>query len=352
MDEASPPERIEFPPVDPLDAAARTEAERRHAQLIKPPGSLGRLEDLGTWLAACQGSVPPRPIARPRVVVFAGDHGIAAREVSIYPPEVTGQLTRTASGGGTAINVLAVAAGAGLRIVDVSVDSDDEVDSRIRRGSGAIDVEDALTAQEAYAAVGAGMRVADIEVDAGADLLITGDLGVANSTPATVLVAALTGTEPVAAIGRGSGIDDNAWMRKAAAIRDALRRARPVLGDPLALLRTAGGADLAATAGFLAQAAVRRTPVLLDGLACGAAAIVAEEFAPGAAAWWVAAHRSDEPAHALALEHLDLDPILDLGIQLGAGVGAATALPLVSASASLLAEMRTYQEAGVSAPVR
>ena len=160
-------------------------------------------------------------------------------------------------------------------------------------------------------------------------------LGVGVTTASSTLVAALTDTEPVAVVGRGSGIDDNAWMRKAAAIRDALRRARPVITEPLALLRTVGGADLAAIAGFLAQAAVRRTPVLLDGLAVCAAALLAEELAPGARAWWMATHRTTEPAHALALEHLDLSPLVDFGIAEGAGTGAAALVPLLSMAATL-----------------
>jgi nicotinate-nucleotide--dimethylbenzimidazole phosphoribosyltransferase len=196
--------------------------------------------------------------------------------------------------------------------------------------------------------VAAGRAIADEEVDSGADLLIAGDMGIGNTTPAAVLVAALTGAEPVAVVGRGTGIDDAGWMRKAAAIRDALRRARPVVREPLALLRTAGGADLAGMAGFLAQAAVRRTPVLLDGVVVGAAALVAEELAPGARAWWLAGHRSVEPAHTLTLEHLGLEPLLDLGMGLGEGSGALTALPLVLMAGRVLAEMATFADAGVS----
>jgi nicotinate-nucleotide--dimethylbenzimidazole phosphoribosyltransferase len=151
-------------------------------------------------------------------------------------------------------------------------------------------------------------------------------------------------------VGRGTGIDDAGWMRKTVAIRDALRRARPVLGDPVALLRTAGGADIAAMAGFLAQAALRRTPVILDGLVVGAAALVAEELAPGAREWWVAGHRSVEPAHDLVLAHLQLKPLLDLQMRLGEGSGAVAALPLVQMAVRVLAEMATFDDAGVSGP--
>ncbi|WP_020671449.1 nicotinate-nucleotide--dimethylbenzimidazole phosphoribosyltransferase [Amycolatopsis nigrescens] len=353
MDEPELPE-IEFADIPLPDEIARAEATRLHGELIKPAGSLGRLEELGAWVAACQGTAPPRPFTRARVVVFAGDHGIAAKGVSAHAPEVTGQLVGSMLTGGAAINVLATVAGAGVRVVDMAVAADtaDAVaEFKVRKGSGSIDHEDALTEAEVRAALKAGRDIADAEVDGGADLLIAGDLGVGNSTPSSIVVAALTGSEPVAVIGRSSGIDDNTWMRKAAAVRDGLRRARAVVSDPVAILRTAGGADLAAMAGFLAQAAVRRTPVLLDGLAVGAAALIAEELAPGARSWWAAAHRCDEPAHTFVLEHLDLEPILDLKIRLGEGAGAAAALPLLFMATRLLAEMATYEQAGVTAPL-
>ena len=218
----------------------------------------------------------------------------------------------------------------------------------MRRGSGDISVEDALTPDEAAAAVAAGRTIADEEVDAGADLLIAGDMGIGNTTPATVLVSALTNTEPVAVVGRGTGIDDAGWIRKTAAVRDALYRAHAVRYEPVDLLRVAGGADLAAMAGFLAQAAVRRTPVLLDGVVVTAAALAAERMAPGARAWWQAGHRSTEPAHSLALAQLELDPIIDLGMRLGEGSGAAVALPVLRAAIATLAEMATFDDAGVS----
>jgi nicotinate-nucleotide--dimethylbenzimidazole phosphoribosyltransferase len=344
---------VTFPPVEAPDEEARRQAVARHERLTKPAGSLGRLEELGIWVAACQGACPPRPFARPRVVVFAGDHGVAAHGVSAYPSEVTGQMVANFLTGGAAVNVLAATAGATVRVVDLAVNADtpDRVAGfKVRRGSGSIDREDALTDAEVRAAVAAGRRIVDEEVDGGADLLVAGDMGIGNTTPSAVLIATLTGAEPVAVVGRGTGVDDSGWMRKTAAIRDALRRARKVSGDPVALLRTAGGADLAAIAGFLAQAAVRRTPVVLDGVVVGAAAAVAEELAPGARRWWIAGHRSAEPAHALVLDHLRLEPLLDLGMRLGEGSGAVAALPLVAMAARVLAEMATFDDAGVSGP--
>lgn len=345
---------MEFRRVSSPDLTARREAVARHAVLIKPAASLGRLEELGVWLAACQRTCPPRPFTRPRVVVFAGDHGVAAHGVSAYPREATAQLVGAVLTGGAAVSVLAGVAGATVRVVDIAVDADlsdlpDTVSKhKVRRSSGSIDVEDALTSDEVETAVTAGRDIADDEIDSGADVLVAGDIGVGSSTPAAVLVAALTGHEPVAVVGRGSGIDDDAWMRKVAVIRDALRRSRPVSAHPAALLRTVAGADLAAIAGFLAQAAVRRTPVILDGLTVAAAALVAEEFAPGAREWWVAGQRSPDPAHGMVLDHLQLAPLLDLDVRLGQGAGGVAALPLLQMAAHVLAGMATHEEAGVA----
>ncbi|WP_135455807.1 nicotinate-nucleotide--dimethylbenzimidazole phosphoribosyltransferase [Mycobacterium sp. DL99] len=344
-----------FDPVTAPDADVATEARARQTRLTKPPGSLGRLEELSIWAASCQGVCPPQPLTRARVVVFAADHGVTAAGVSAFPSAVTGQMVANFDAGGAAINVLAEVAGATVRVADIAVDCDEPLSPaigahKVRRSSGNIAVEDALSAEETVAAVAAGRQIADDEVDAGADLLIAGDMGIGNTTAATTLVAALTGAEPVVVVGRGTGIDDLGWMRKAGAVRDALYRARDVTRDPLGLLRVCGGADLAAMAGFLAQAAVRRTPVLLDGLVVTAAALVAEELAPGARAWWQAGHRSTEPAHSLALSHLRLEPIVDLGMRLGEGTGAAVALPIVRAAIATLASMATFAEAAVAGP--
>lgn len=340
---------LAFPQLTPPDALVAQQAHDRQLQLTKPAGSLGRIEQLGEWIAACQGACPPKQFERARIVVLAGDHGVAAGGVSAYPPEVTAQMVANFVAGGAAINVLAAQAGASVRVEDISVAGDTGPSShKIRRSSGDISVTDAMTDEETIAAIAAGRRIADDEVDSGADLLILGDMGIGNTTPAAVLIGALTETEPVLVVGRGTGIDDNAWMRKAAAIRDAMYRARPHVSNPKALLRTVAGPDLAAMAGFLAQAAVRRTPVILDGVVVTSAALVANDLAPGAVNWWVAGHRSPEPAHTLALKRLDLEPLLDLGLRLGEGSGAALALPLVRSAVAVLGEMATFDSAGVS----
>jgi nicotinate-nucleotide--dimethylbenzimidazole phosphoribosyltransferase len=345
---------MELTPISPPDAGAAAAARARQDTLTKPPGALGRLEDLSVWIASCQGQCPPRQFERARVVVFAGDHGVARSGVSAYPPEVTAQMVANIDGGGAAINALAGIAEATVRVADLAVDADVLPQQigvhKVRRGSGDIATEDALTDDETTRAIAAGQRIADEEVDSGADLLIAGDMGIGNTTPAAVLVAALTNAEPVAVVGFGTGIDDAGWARKTAAVRDALFRTRSVLPDPVGLLRCCGGADLAAMAGFCAQAAIRRTPLLLDGLTVTAAALVAERLAPGARQWWQAGHRSTEPGHALALAELGLDPILDLRMRLGEGTGATLALPVLRAAVAALSSMATFTEAGVAGP--
>lgn len=341
---------MEFAEITPPDGRAAAAARRRQDMLTKPRRALGRLEDLSVWVSSCQGECPPKQFERARIVVFAGDHGVTQHGVSAYPAEVTAQMVDNIEAGGAAINVLADLADASVRVVDMAVDRDDVAAYRVRRSSGNIAIQDAMSMQEAVAAIETGRRIADEEIDAGADLLIAGDMGIGNTTAATTLVAAITGTEPVLAVGRGTGIDDQAWSRKTAAVRDALYRSRAAHADPIGLLAACGGADLAAVAGFCAQAAARRTPLLLDGLVVTGAALVAEQLAPGARLWWQAGHRSPEPAHTLALTHLKLEPILDLGLRLGEGTGAAVALPIVRAAVATLASMATFADAGVSGP--
>ncbi len=342
-------EQFDFIPAPDRDAAIA--ARERQSQLTKPPGSLGRLEEIAIWVASCQGVNPPKPFTSPTVVVFAGDHGVARAGVSAFPPEVTAQMVANFTAGGAAVNVLARQHDARVRVEDLAVDADTpEAISRfkVRRSSGDLTREDALTTEETRAALAAGRAIADEEIDSGADLLIAGEMGIGNTTPATVLVGLLTDSEPVVVVGRGTGIDDNGWIRKTAAVRDGMRRGRPHARIPLELLRTVSGAELAAMAGFLAQAALRRTPVILDGLVVTAAALVANDMAPGAREWWLAGHLSAEPAHSIALAQLDLVPLLELKMRLGEGIGGVTALPLVQSAVATLHSMATFAEAEVS----
>ncbi len=332
---------MDLPQVPAPDAEARRAAVARHADLAVPTGALGKLAELGVWLAAAQGHCPPRPPAQPRIVIVAADHGIAAAGVSADPPGATRTQVDAVRDHSAPVATLAPVSESSLRVVDVASTRRPTTGSTSARAAAASTVEDALSAEEAARGVEAGRALADEEIDSGADLLIPASIGVAATTPASTIVAAFTGTEPVAVIGRGSGIDDAGWMRKAAAVRDALRRAKPHAREPLALLRIAGGADLAVLTGFLLQAASRRTPVLLDGLVVGAAALLADDLAPGARQWWLAAQRSPEPAMAVVLDRLELTPVVDLGIHLGDGTGAAAVVPLLQMSARLLGETAT-----------
>ncbi|MGI5132716.1 nicotinate-nucleotide--dimethylbenzimidazole phosphoribosyltransferase [Pseudonocardia sp. CA-107938] len=332
---------MDLPTVPVPDEQAHRAAVARHAESAVPAGGLGRLAELGVWLAGARGTCPPPPPERPRIVVIAGDHGIAEAGVSVHPAGMTAQQVTTLHHSSSPVAILAPVGGATVRVVDVGLAAGGITGGgqyRVRPGSGRIDREDALLEAETTHAVAVGRAIADEEVDAGADLLVPGSLGIGATTAAEVLVAAMTGTEPVAVVGRGSGIDDATWMRKAAAVRDALRRTKAVRHDPLGLLRVAGGADIAALTGFCLQAALRRTPVLLDGgVVPAAAALLAEQLAPGAKAWWLLAQRSTDPAAGIVVERLGLEPLVDLGVRLGDGTGAAAALPLVRMAALLLA---------------
>ncbi|MFF7351055.1 nicotinate-nucleotide--dimethylbenzimidazole phosphoribosyltransferase [Streptomyces filipinensis] len=328
------------------DGGVRRDAEALRERQIVPPGALGRLDELGEWLAAAQSAVPVRTVERPRVILFAGDHGVAELGVSARPAGGAERLVRAVLEGASPVSVLARRQEVPVRIVDMALDCapdtfpQDVVRHRVRRGSGRIDIEDALTLEEAEAALRAGVAVADEEADSGTDLVVLGDISVGGTTAAAVLIAALCGTDASVVTGRGGlAIDDLAWMRKCAAIRDALRRARPVLGDQLQLLATVGGADLAAMTGFLLQCAVRKLPVILDGVVAAACALVAQRVAFRAPDWWLAGHDSGEPGQAKALDRMALEPLLAQGVKVGEGVGALLALPLVRAAAALAAEL-------------
>ena len=341
------------------DPDIRAQARDRLGRLAKPVGALGALEDIAVWCAGVQGRCPPEPFRAVRVVVIAGDHGVATTAAtSAYSSEVTAQMVATMVSGGAAVNVLARDVMASVQVVDASVDSDYPgltipatiTQRRIRRASGSIDRENALTAEQTSAALDLGRALAEEQRQAGADLVIVGDMGIGNTTPAAALIAALGDEDPVSVTGRGTGIDDATWMRKVAAVRDALWRSRELRSDPSAVLETIGGADLAVMAGLLGGCAQRGIPVLLDGVVVTAAALVADRMDPGAREWWWAGHRSAEPAHSIALAALELTPVLDLEMRLGEGTGALTALPVVNAAAALLGTMATLEAAGISSP--
>jgi nicotinate-nucleotide--dimethylbenzimidazole phosphoribosyltransferase len=330
---------------------ARTAAEERLAGLATPAGALGRLGELGVWLAACQGQCPPEPPTNVRAVVFAGDHGVSAYGVSAYPAAVTPAMVRTLVTGRAGVSALAAAHGVHVRVLDLSVDDDlagieeDVQRFKVRRSSEPIHLADALTGPEVGAALEAGATVAAEEIDAGADLLISVVLGIGNTTPATALIAALLGVPAADVTGRGTGVDDATLLHKQELVQQAVDR----VGSraPTATLAGLGGADLAASVGFLATAARRGVPVLLDGLIAVACALVADAIEPGAAEWFAAGHRSTEPAQILALDKLGLVPLIDLGMRLGEGSGAVAAVPLVRSAAAVLRDVALLSELGI-----
>ncbi len=335
--------------VERPDAGVRRESQERWQGLVRPAGGLGKVAELADWLAAVQGRAAVRPIARPRLLVFAADHGVAVLDVSARPAGSASALVRATIEGTSPAAILARQYGAGVRVIDMALDCDpdelpkDVTAHRVRRGSGRLDIEDALTAEEAEQAFRTGMALADEEADSGTDLVLLGDLSVGGTTVAGVLIAALCGTDASVVTGRGSGVDDLGWMRKCTAIRDGLRRARPVLGDQLALLGAVGGADFAAMTGFLLQSAVRKLPVVLDGVVSAACALVAQRVAFRAPDWWVAGAATGEAGQAKALDRISLEGLVDRGVAVGGGTGALLALPLLQGAAALSAELEPLE---------
>ncbi len=338
----------EFPPVD---VAAGDAARARQLQLTKPPGSLGRLEDLACWFAARLGNpVPAQPQCE--VFVFAADHGVAARGVSAFPQSVTGQMVGNFARGGAAINVLASLEGCRIEVVDVGVASDEAPpaavrNERVRAGTRDLASESAMTADELRAALAVGERCARAAVAREARLLIAGDMGIANSTAAACLICAITGATPESVVGRGTGVDDAGLVRKVEVVRIALGRVAKVR-EPLRLLAELGGLEIAAIAGFYLEAARQGVPVLLDGYISTAAALAAAAIEPEVVNWMLASHRSAEAGHSVALRWLKLEPLLDLGMRLGEGTGAVLTVPIVRAALALHSRMATFGEAGVS----
>jgi nicotinate-nucleotide--dimethylbenzimidazole phosphoribosyltransferase len=345
-----------MPYVSAPSEIARDHARKRLGALATPSGALGRLGELGIWVAATQGRVPPAPIDDVRLVIFAGDHGVATHGVSAFPPAITGAMVRTFLAGKAAVNALAATHAVAVRVLDIGVDDDfADLDRttraaltahKIRRSSGAIHLEDALTPEQTRQALDAGAAIAREEIRSGAQLLISGDMGIGNTTPAAALIAAGLGVPASEVVGRGTGIDNNALAHKTDVIDTALQRAGARTVDPIDTLTALGSADLAATTGYLLAAAQDGVPVLLDGLMSVACALTADRIEPGAAAWYAAGHRSTEPAQSLALAKMGREPLLDLGMRLGEGSGAVAAVPVVRSASALLREVALLSELG------
>jgi nicotinate-nucleotide--dimethylbenzimidazole phosphoribosyltransferase len=332
---------------------------RRTARLLdaktKPPGSLGRVEDLASQLAAIRGEVLTGELG-PAIVVAAADHGVAIEGVSPYPQEVTGQMLANFATGGAAVAVLAREAGARLVVVDAGVLAPpvlDVVRSEIVegvRGTGNIALGPAMSLRVAIGLIERGISLADELADDGIGVVSVGDMGIGNTTAASALCAALLPADPSIVCGPGTGLDERGVVRKVEVVRRALDANGLGKGshDPLAALASVGGLEIAFLTGVILGAASRRVPVLLDGFVTGAAALVARAIAPDVGGSLIAATRSPEPGHLLVLERLGLEPLLDLRLRLGEGSGAALALPLVRAAVALLTDMATFEEAGVS----
>jgi nicotinate-nucleotide--dimethylbenzimidazole phosphoribosyltransferase len=339
--------------IEPPDVHAGAAARERQERLTKPSGSLGVLEEVSVRLAALAGECPP-PVPEPAAVaVFAADHGVHAQGVTPWPQEVTAQMVANFISGGAVVNAIASQAGAEVCVVDVGVAADlppapGLLPRKVRPGTADMTAGPAMTRAQAERAVEVGIETARDLVTAGNRCLVTGDMGIANTTASAALVAVFTGADPAEATGRGTGIDDETLARKVDAVRRALARHRPDPSDPLGVLAAVGGLEHAALAGFMLGAAALRVPVVLDGVIACAAALAAMALAPDVTGCLVAGHLSTEPGARRALTALGLRPLLDLSMRLGEGSGAALALPLVQAAARVLAEVATFDSAGVS----
>jgi nicotinate-nucleotide--dimethylbenzimidazole phosphoribosyltransferase len=335
------------------DPAAIDQARHLQSRLTKPPGSLGVLEELSVRLAGLAGRCPP-PLPGPAAVaVFAGDHGVHAAGVTPWPQEVTAQMVANFLAGGAVVNAFARECGASVTVVDVGVASPlpahpELVAAKVRAGTGDFTVGPALTRDEALAAVAVGIDVAARQVAAGAGILVGGDMGIGNTTPAAALVAAFTGADPAQVTGRGTGVDDATLARKVAVVAAGLARHAPDPTDPIGCLAAVGGLEHAALAGYQIGAAAHRVPVVLDGVIAASAALAAVALHADVATVLVAGHRSVEPGASVALAHLGLRPLLDLDLRLGEGTGALLAVPLVRAAVRVLHEVATFDAAGVT----
>jgi nicotinate-nucleotide--dimethylbenzimidazole phosphoribosyltransferase len=323
--------------------------------MTKPPGSLGLLEDVAAQLAGIAG-VCPAPLPTPgALAVFAGDHGVHARGVTPWAQEVTAQMVANFVAGGAVVNAFAAEVGATVLVVDVGVaahlhPAEGLLDRKVRAGTADLAAGPAMTVDEARRAVEVGIEVAN-SLAPGAGSLITGDMGIANTTASAALICAFTGASAAAATGRGTGIDDPTLARKVAVVARAVGRLPGPPSTPesaLATVAEVGGLEHAALAGFIVGAAAARTPVLLDGAIAGSAALIAAALCPASMDYVVAGHRSAEPGHGIALAHLGLRPLLGLDLRLGEGTGALLALPLVTAAARALRDVATFDSAGVT----
>ncbi len=338
--------------IQPLDVSLYAKAQARLDRLTKPPGSLGRLEELAASYVTITGELKPN-IPRGLVFTFAADHGVALEGVSAYPREVTPQMVLNFLRGGAGVNVLARHAGVDVQVVDIGVDHEfgpvpGLLDRKIMKGTRNLSVEPAMTRDQAEQAVTVGIELAAEAVRDGIGLIGTGEMGIGNTTPSAAITAVMTGHPAAEVTGRGTGIDESVHTRKVAVIQQALDLHRPDILDPLDVLAKVGGLEIAGLAGLILGAAATRVPVVLDGFIAGAAALIAVGLQPLCREYLIASHRSVEQGHRQVLEHLKLKPLLDLDLRLGEGTGACLGMDLVCAAIKVYKEMATFDEAGVS----
>ena len=338
--------------VEPLDEEAVARARKRHLTLTKPPGSLGRLEDLGVRLSGMAGEVPPLVPEDPAVVICAGDHGVLARGVSPWPKEVTTAMVENFCAGGAAANTIARTVGARVSVLDVGVAAEPERHpllraAKVRPGTDDLSRGPAMSREDAARAIMSGAGIAQELIESGVDLLVIGDMGIGNTTPAAALISAFTGCSPKEVTGRGTGIDDKTLELKIYVIEEALKLHVPDPTDPLGTLAALGGLEHAAIVGLILMGAIYGVPVILDGVVPNSAALVAYALSPDCTDYLIAGHLSVESGATVALEHLGLEPILDLRMRLGEGTGGLLAVPVVQAAARVLGEMATMEEMGI-----
>lgn len=338
--------------IEPLDKKAMERAQARQSVLTKPRGSLGRLEEISVRIAGIKGEIIPG-FQNKAIIVMAADHGVVEEKVTLYPQEVTKQMVYNFLRGGAAINVLARFVGARVVVVDMGVVGGFEpnpslICKMIDFGTKNITKGPAMSRQQAIDSIKAGIAVVKDEIAKGLDIVATGDMGIGNTTPSAAITAAITG-QPVAAVtGRGEGLNDEQLAHKIEVVQRALDINKPDPNDPIEVLSKVGGFEIGGLAGVIIGAAAHRIPVVIDGFISGAAALIATRLAPGAKDYLVAGHLSAESGHRIQLEYLGLAPLLNLNMRLGEGTGAALGMAIVEAAVKTLAEMATFQEAGVS----
>jgi nicotinate-nucleotide--dimethylbenzimidazole phosphoribosyltransferase len=341
-----------FPIIERVDAEWIARAEARQLTLTKPPGSLGRLEEVANRVAAIQQSLTPS-VERAHIIVFAADHGVTAEGIAPYPADVTRQMVANFLAGGAGVNALARVAGAEVHVVDIGVAGAMAPQAGLRQrrvGAGTRNFarEPAMTSEQAHAAIAVGMDIGRDVIAAGADMIALGEMGIGNSTAASAVTAALTGLPASAVTGRGTGADDAMLDRKIAVVEQALQLHQVDRDDPFEVLRTVGGFELAGLVGLTLAAAAHRKVIVTDGFIATAAVAVALRLCPAAADYVFAAHRSPEPGHAVLLRTIGQEPLLDLGMRLGEGTGAALAFTLIRGAVAAFTGMATFSSAGVS----